>query len=250
MVAFTTIPADTIPVDKAYWIAARELFPFINFARPMPIEGDKESKQRGERERKEREGREHKWRKAYERTRRVLAQLDKRWRLSLAGLDPMTGKRLDVALPTFIVHPETHARQAIKESVRWLDPNEFVRAPCFVHVRTAAGGKPVECPVLVDQKDFERWLDRARTAFKVSPAPPRMPSRKGPAPGTLDRFGKSDRALFPEIERIMSEHHKSIHAAALELARDKKVDGVGTPESRAKRLAQRFLQERRSTATR
>ena len=210
----------------------------------MPIEGDKESEQLGEQERKERERRKRNWDKACKRMGRALAQLDERWRLSLAGLDPMMGKRPDVALPTFIVHPETHARQSTTENVRWLDPNQSVRAPCFVHLHTAASGKPdLECPVLIDQKDFQRWLDCARTAFKVSPESTRVPIRKGPAPGTLGRFGKSDRTLFPEIERIMREHRKSACAAALELARDKKVDGVGTPESRAKRLAKRFLQK-------
>jgi hypothetical protein len=61
--------------------------------------------------------------------------------------------------------------------------------------------------------------------------------RKGPAPGTVDRFGESDRALFPEIERIMREGHETVHAAALELASAGKIQGGGTPESRAKRLA-------------
>jgi hypothetical protein len=55
--------------------------------------------------------------------------------------------------------------------------------------------------------------------------------RKGPAPGTVDRFGESDRALFPEIERIMREGHETVHAAALELASARKIQGGGTPES-------------------
>ena len=75
-------------------------------------------------------------------------------------------------------------------------------------------------------------------------------SRKGPAPGTVDRYGDSDRTLFPEIECIMRDGHKSVHAAALELASAGKVQGSGTPESRAKRLAMRFGNERCPTATR
>ena len=59
-----------------------------------------------------------------------------------------------------------------------------------------------------------------------------------------------DRALFPEIECIMRDGHKSVHAAALELASAGKVQGSGTPESRAKRLAMRFGNERCPTATR
>jgi hypothetical protein len=38
----------------------------------------------------------------------------------------------------------------------------------------------------------------------------------------------------------MSEGHKTVHAAALELASDGKIQGIGMPESRAKRLANRF----------
>ena len=73
-------------------------------------------------------------------------------------------------------------------------------------------------------------------------------TRRGPEPGTVDRFGESDRALYPEIERIMREGHKTVHAATLELA--SKVQGSGAPENRAKRLADRFREERRRTATR
>src|SRR5260370_901144 len=29
--------------------------------------------------------------------------------------------------------------------------------------------------------------------------------RKGPEPGTLDRFGKADRALYGDLKRLMSE---------------------------------------------
>jgi hypothetical protein len=75
-------------------------------------------------------------------------------------------------------------------------------------------------------------------------------ARRGPAPGTVDRYGKYDRALFPEVERIMSEGDKSPYAACCELAENGKVKGVGTAESRAKRLASRFKKERSPPTTR
>ena len=59
--------------------------------------------------------------------------------------------------------------------------------------------------------------------------------RFGPEPGTLRRYDAADRKLFPELERIMAEEKKSRTAAALALA--DRIDGVGTPESRARRLA-------------
>jgi hypothetical protein len=71
--------------------------------------------------------------------------------------------------------------------------------------------------------------------------PPRR--RKGPAPGTVDRYGPSDRKLYPELERIMREEQKSATAAARQLAEDGKVKGVGGTESRARRLAKRYLDD-------
>jgi hypothetical protein len=67
--------------------------------------------------------------------------------------------------------------------------------------------------------------------------------RRGPSPGTVDRYGDSDKALFQDIKRIMRLERKSVHAAALDLARADKVQGHGTSESRAKRLAKRFRRE-------
>jgi hypothetical protein len=75
-------------------------------------------------------------------------------------------------------------------------------------------------------------------------------ARRGPKPGTVDRYGKSDRALFPEIERMMREGHKSRYGACLELAENGKVKGGGIPESLAKRLARRFKKERSLSTTR
>ena len=73
----------------------------------------------------------------------------------------------------------------------------------------------------------------------------------GPAPGSVDRFGDADRALFSKIERIMRDDHKTVHGAALELAFAGEIQGIGssTPESRARRLAGLFREERRKTTT-
>jgi hypothetical protein len=75
-------------------------------------------------------------------------------------------------------------------------------------------------------------------------------ARRGPAPGTVDRFGECDLALFPEIERIMREKRKTLHGATLELALAGKIQGIGADPSRAKRLARRYQKERGQTATR
>jgi hypothetical protein len=49
--------------------------------------------------------------------------------------------------------------------------------------------------------------------------------RRGPEPGTLDRFRDVDRALYRDIERIVRKDRKSVSAAALELAESGKVKG-------------------------
>jgi hypothetical protein len=67
--------------------------------------------------------------------------------------------------------------------------------------------------------------------------------RRGPAPGAVDRYRDADRALFPEIRRIMRREGKSLYAAALKLAEADKVKGAGTAISRAKRIVKRFNAE-------
>jgi hypothetical protein len=67
---------------------------------------------------------------------------------------------------------------------------------------------------------------------------PRSPTRRtrGPTPGTIDRFGKQDRALFPALERLM-ENGSSLTAACNKLARDEQIAGNNSAlDSRARRL--------------
>jgi len=65
--------------------------------------------------------------------------------------------------------------------------------------------------------------------------------RRGPLPGSTEVFGASDRALYPEIERIMGEG-KSLRAAAWVSAG--KVDGTSSPRGRWERLMARYRRER------
>jgi hypothetical protein len=67
------------------------------------------------------------------------------------------------------------------------------------------------------------------------------PKRRGPKPGTNDRFG--DRALFGQLTRLMKQQHLSHRQAALKLAKANKVAGTGDIESRARRLAERYQRE-------
>jgi len=102
------------------------------------------------------------------------------------------------------------------------------------------------------RKDIVRGLPPAFSAatppgpLNVVQCPPPVPRRrKGPAPGTVDRYGKSDRALYSVLKRLMQTRHLSANAAALQLAYDNKVAGIGSEESRARRLAGRYLADTR-----
>jgi hypothetical protein len=78
------------------------------------------------------------------------------------------------------------------------------------------------------------------------PTPQNMKARRGrrgPAPGAVDRYRDPDRALFPEIRRIMRTEGKSLYGAAVKLAEADKVKGAGTAISRAKRIVRRFNAE-------
>jgi hypothetical protein len=110
---------------------------------------------------------------------------------------------------------------------------------------------------------FRRWLATHNLPieplrFEPMPDGSRAPrqktegkrGRRGPAPGTVDRYREADQALYPELERIIRGHHKSAYAAALELAEANKVKGAGTTNSRAKRLAGRFNEDRGGKQTR
>ena len=67
--------------------------------------------------------------------------------------------------------------------------------------------------------------------------------RRGPKPGAVKRYAPDDRALFPEILRLMSEEQLSLTAATQRLAENERVVGEGTPTSRARRLARLYKAE-------
>jgi hypothetical protein len=120
---------------------------------------------------------------------------------------------------------------------RWLAKHNLPALPSRFEPTTAVG------PSTKDRgQNFRHASPTQSTRIKRG--------RRGPAPGTLDRFREVDRALYREIERIVREDRKSVSAAALELAEAGRVKGPGTAASRAKRLATRFRKERAPTSLR
>jgi hypothetical protein len=79
-------------------------------------------------------------------------------------------------------------------------------------------------------------FETACRLVELMPEPERMKT-KGPAPGTVDRYGESDRARFPEVEALMKVG-KTLTAATNELGPT--LEGPATPESKARRLRDLF----------
>ena len=89
-------------------------------------------------------------------------------------------------------------------------------------------------------ENIQAVIDAASQGSKPTSAGTKSRKRPGPAPGALRRYDAGDRALFPEIDRLMETEHISVHAAALKLSLGevdgKVVEGSGNADSRAKRL--------------
>jgi hypothetical protein len=88
---------------------------------------------------------------------------------------------------------------------------------------------PLERQIEIMESSLRTWLARPR---------------RGPDPGMIARYADSDRALFDEPGCIMREGSKSVNEAARDLAWQKKVEGRGSLENRARRLAKLFRKER------
>jgi hypothetical protein len=82
--------------------------------------------------------------------------------------------------------------------------------------------------------------DSAPVASEPAAARKRAKPR-GPKPGTIDRYGKDDRALFKQMSALIKNENLTFREAAKRLC--DKIKGRGTPESRIRRLADRYRNE-------
>jgi hypothetical protein len=106
------------------------------------------------------------------------------------------------------------------------------------HVERGLGNiKIVMAEALASRDQFEAACDL------VEATEPEKSKPKGPVPGSINRYGESDRARFPEIEALV-QSGKSLTAACSEIGLS--LEGPGTPESKATRL-RRFYQSIRSS---
>ena len=83
--------------------------------------------------------------------------------------------------------------------------------------------------ITVDIQQFSDWL---RSAHKRP---------RGPRRGQTG-YAEADQKLFAEMRRLINQTNaRSASAAALELVEQGKVAGAGSPQSKVKRLANRYL---------
>jgi hypothetical protein len=95
--------------------------------------------------------------------------------------------------------------------------------------------------IVICHDDFAAWLrtDPASAMRTTGKTPTR---RSGPARGAIDRYGDADRKLFPKMRALMRKQHCSPGEAARLLAQH--IAGTGTEDSRVRRLAERFKQDK------
>lgn len=87
--------------------------------------------------------------------------------------------------------------------------------------------------IIVRVADFEKWLRKAADG------------PRGPQHGTTG-YAALDRKLFPQLKAMVKKGDaRAAYGAAKKLAFDGKIAGKGTHENRAKRLATRYLRERK-----
>jgi hypothetical protein len=122
---------------------------------------------------------------------------------------------------------------------------------CTVYRQRVLELWPLRPPVSDKQPEDKAGLDRSaaqRRPAKASKSdggaaapPPR--AAKGPVRGEIDRFGDADRALFPEIKRLMKSQRLTSTEAVRQIPEDK-LAGRGTLDSRIRRVSNRFRREK------
>jgi hypothetical protein len=124
----------------------------------------------------------------------------------------------------------------------FIDPAEQSLGELDVFAQTLACRTRTYLDVFCVKADVVRLL---RADQDVESKIAKETRRRGPKAGEIARYADKDRALFPELERIIRDECKTRSAAASALA--DRIAGAGTPESKAKRLAALYAKERLET---
>jgi hypothetical protein len=184
----------------------------------------------------------------------IVDDLFGRWRPRLESNRETIGE-----LEALLSHPETRSAYVSASGELWILDGEFWRNTAHLEVVPDADGVGDRLEVrrptyvngdgpfsdspggtfLVLRTNAERW---ERLYFPMTAAPlPR--AAKGPVRGEIDRYGDADRALFPEIERLMKSKRLTRTEAVRQIP-EAKLAGHGTLDSRIRRVSDRFRREK------
>jgi hypothetical protein len=164
----------------------------------------------------------------------AVAQLENLWRIPFFIAEQIvwnvveSGKAEIRGVPRFQLVPKIITGQI------QLRPGSLF-TPDYENVEIDWNGLLVNGHMLVPSKFH---ITQRRASPNKTPASKRKRQRRGPVPGTIDRY--NDKELFPVIERMTANGRMSVRAATLELASDNRVEGFGAPQSKARRLAKRY----------
>jgi hypothetical protein len=134
------------------------------------------------------------------------------------------------------------ATQELRLVVSMLDEGPTVKPPKRLGEAPRGASNPGASSPPATTAAAPQTADDAGTEVPSTTA---VKHRRGPQPGTVARFRKSDEALFPEIERLIAEG-KTPTAAAKELAKAGKIKGLNNSklENRAARLARLYTRSK------
>jgi len=147
-------------------------------------------------------------------------------------------------------------KRSLKKSSAWIEDYAQARLERVRDGPSAPSNTPADSTPNQTQNVLPALTAVPAVAAPVEPtkgAPPplqqpKKKSRRGPKPGTIDRFAKSDRAFYPEIARRTEDDGLSRSAVCYELAQQGKLLGLGgsTEKSRARRLYDRYSRDKNS----
>jgi hypothetical protein len=105
------------------------------------------------------------------------------------------------------------------------------RAPTYTEIVFNSKARPRREAVAEDKERRRLRDEEAKRRWMRGP-------RRGPKPGTVARYRRSDLQLCPEIDALMRNEQISLHEACMRLAEQGRVAGRNTTvESSARRLA-------------
>ena len=111
------------------------------------------------------------------------------------------------------------------------------------HLRLVLGARSgeTETPAAPTQSASEVRSENSVPVPSEPAAARKRVKPRGPKPGTIDRYGKDDRALFKQMSALIKNENLTLREAAKRLC--DKIKGRGTPDSRIRRVADRYRDE-------